>query len=96
MANENGTTNIANKRRVIPVTASHRRPCIQPWSLSRNGQVATTIIVAHTIAVRNGKRIQIRGGDQREQEHDRERVAGKVKLPFCHSCSLRARLPLSR
>ena len=58
MANEKGRTKIASKRNVIPVTASHRRPSSQRWSVKSMGQVATTIMVAHTTAPRNGRRIQ--------------------------------------
>ncbi|MCG3776787.1 MAG: hypothetical protein JW395_3649 [Nitrospira sp.] len=38
-----------------------------------------------------------RGRDQREQEHDRECVAGQIKLPFCHRDPLCTRsLPCRR
>ncbi len=42
----------------MTVTASHRRPSSQRWSIKSMGQVATTIMVAHTTALRNGRRIQ--------------------------------------
>ena len=58
MANEKGRRKIASKRSVITVTASHRRPSSQRWSIKSMGQVATTIMVAHTTAPRNGRRIQ--------------------------------------
>src|SRR4051794_28411582 len=38
--------------------ASHRRPPRRPSSFSRFGQVAMTIMLAHTIAPTNGRRIQ--------------------------------------
>src|SRR5215510_3046400 len=43
MPMEKGTRNTASKRSVMTVTASHRFPHIQRWSMSMMDQVETTI-----------------------------------------------------
>src|SRR5262245_11554205 len=57
MVSNNGTTKMSNMLPDITVTANARRRK-RAWTLSINGQVATTIIAAQTIERRNGRRIQ--------------------------------------
>src|SRR5262245_36622755 len=58
IASENGTANTNRIDKVIRVTATHRRPHKKASTFSINGQAATAIIVAQSIAGRNGRRIQ--------------------------------------
>src|SRR6187200_892821 len=57
IAKVNGTTSTPRSRRVIAVTASARLPHSQFCKEIINGQVATTIVPAHTMAARNGRKI---------------------------------------
>ena len=59
MANVRGTTNTPKSKSVINVTASARLPQSHSCAAIISGQVATTIVVAHTIAPRNGRKIQM-------------------------------------
>jgi hypothetical protein len=57
-ASKKGTMTIIKIRSVITATASPRLFFIRAWSHSKRGHVATTIMVAQTIEVRNGRSIQ--------------------------------------
>src|SRR6266550_354477 len=59
MANVRGTTNTHKSKSVINVTASARLPQSHDCAAIMSGHVATTIVVAHTIAPRNGRKIQM-------------------------------------
>jgi len=59
IAAENGATKTSSSAAVMTVVASQRLPHKRDWSPRRTGHVVTTIIVDHTIAARNGRRIQI-------------------------------------
>ncbi len=59
MARVSGTIRTQSKTSVINVTASARLPPNRPWTEIISGQVATTMVVAQTIAPRNGRKIQI-------------------------------------
>jgi hypothetical protein len=59
MANVRGTTNTHKSKSVINVTASARLPQSRACAAIMSGHVATTIVVAHTIAPRNGRKIQM-------------------------------------
>ena len=58
MASARGTTKTSSRITVIAATASALRCHRRAWSQSMAGHVATTIIVAHIAAARNGRRIQ--------------------------------------
>ena len=58
IARANGTMKTRSTRRVISATASARRPPAARSSRSSSGQVATVIVVAQIIPLRNGSSVQ--------------------------------------
>ena len=52
------------------------------------GQVATTIMVAHTTAVRNGKRIQVEAAINTNRNTTASVSRVRFRLPFCHGYPL--------
>ena len=57
-AKQIGTIKTSSNRTVITSTASQRLPQSRACSLRKNGQVAMTIMAAHSSDVRNGRMIQ--------------------------------------
>src|SRR5688572_4070757 len=59
IAKVSGTTSTHRSRSVITATASARLPHSHTCKVIMSGQVATTMVAAHTMAPRNGRKIHM-------------------------------------
>ena len=81
IAKVNGTTSTPRSRRVITVTASPRLPHSHFCKEIISGQVATTMVAAHTMAPRNGRKIHI-------EDPIRATMKSTASTPRAVSCCL--------